>query len=197
MSYRLGGGNPCARPNDMISFVSLGDQRVQTSHGPWVREPMRRQPVIAGGIFVRISRKRASPRQLHVDALAPDRSDQHDPDRGSGSAGLGRGSVSLHRQCGKRATRCEKISADATEATVAAELGERLGRWRANVRGALSGRFMDRMGDERGPLQRRHSGKGRAVPELSPFDPDLHFASRGPCFGGTPDSKRAARGSDI
>jgi hypothetical protein len=92
---------------------------------------------------------------------------------------------------------CEEISGDATEATVAAELGERLGRWRANVRGALSEHFMDRMGDERGPLRRRHSGKGRAVPELSPFDPDLHFASREPCFGGTPDSKRAARGSDV
>jgi hypothetical protein len=38
--------------------------------------------------------------------------------------------------------------------------------------------FMDRMGEQGGPLRRRHSGEGRAVPELSPFDPDFHLTSR-------------------
>ena len=49
---------------------------------------------------------------------------------------------------------------------------------RTSVRGGVIRAFMDRMGEQGGPLRRRHSGEGRAVPELSPFDPDFHLTSR-------------------
>src|SRR5262245_56002348 len=35
------------------------------------------------------------------------------------------------------------------------------------------------MGDDRGPLRRRHSGRGRAVPEASPIDLLLSWVIRG------------------